>query len=63
MARYRCYFVGRDGRLLGADSIESDSDDKAVAIASEEFFQRGHARSFEVWQNKRPVYVRRAEAS
>ena len=63
MARCRCYFMGADGRLLGAENIESGSDDKAIAIAQEEFFQRAYARGFAVWQTDRLVYVRRAEAS
>jgi hypothetical protein len=49
--------------LLAADSIESDGDGQAVALASEAFFQSAHARGFEVWQNDRPVHARRAEAS
>lgn len=63
MTRYRCYFFGADGRLVGADTIESDDDKEAVARASEEFFQRAYARGFEVWHDDRAVHVRRAEAS
>jgi len=53
--RYRCYFFGASGQLVGADTIVQDSDREALAAARKLFAQRAHATGYDLRQGARSV--------
>jgi hypothetical protein len=55
MARYRCYFFGANGQLVGADTIMCDGDNEARVQGRQLFARRAHATSFELRQGSRLV--------
>jgi hypothetical protein len=63
MAYYRCYFVGSNGQLVGAETISSENDDGATAAARESFQRRAYATGFDLWQADRKVAAQEAQAS
>lgn len=48
MAQYRCYFLGTNGQLVGAETIECRSDDEAVASARTLLARKPYASGFEL---------------
>ena len=63
MASYRCYFVGTNGQLVGAETIVSDTDQDAAAIARDSFLRRAYAVGYELRQGSRQIAVQEAQAS
>ena len=63
MARYRCYFLGSQGQLVGAENIESAGDGEAVTIARRLFARKAHASGFELTQGDRQVAAQEVRAS
>ncbi len=57
MAQYRCYFLGSDGQLVGAETIQCSGDDEAVALARKTFASKVYARGFELLDGDRRVTV------
>ena len=53
--RYRCYFFGADGQLVGAETIVQDSETEACAAARKAFAQRAHATAYDLCQGKRLI--------
>jgi hypothetical protein len=53
--QYRCYYFGANGQLLGADTIDQDSDRDAVAAARKLFAQHGHAIGYDLRQGSRSI--------
>ena len=64
MARYRCYFLGANGKILVADDIEALSDTDALAQARRRFDELPMFPSFELWLADRRIHkeVRTREA-
>jgi hypothetical protein len=63
MMQYRCYFFGANGQLVGADTIDQDSDMAAEAAARKLFAQRAHAVGYDLRQGSRSVSSRERQAS
>lgn len=63
MAEYRCYFLGSNGQLVGAETIVSGDDREAVNEARERLARRVYAEDFELRQGSRPVSVHETKAS
>ena len=63
MASYRCYFVGTNGQLVGAETIVADSDDAATATARDSFLRRAYAAGYELRQGSRLVAMQEAQVS
>ena len=63
MTRYRCYFFGGNGQLVGAETIFSDSDNEARDAARRWFASRAYATSFELRDGSRLVDAQEARAS
>jgi hypothetical protein len=63
MARYRCYFVGSDGQLVAAETIVSESDNEAVAIANRLFAQKAYANGYDLHLGDRLVRAQEVEAT
>lgn len=55
MARYRCYFFGSNGQLVGADTILEESDVEATRVARRLYAQRAYAAGFDLRQGDRAV--------
>jgi len=55
---YRCYFFGAHGQLVGAETIEHESETEALAAARKAFAQRAHATGYELRQGKRTIEAR-----
>lgn len=55
MARYRCYFFGSHGQLVGAETILEENDAEATRVARRLYAQRAHAAGFDLRQGKRLV--------
>jgi hypothetical protein len=55
MAQYRCYFIGSDGQLVGAETIVSASDDDAIAAANRLYAAKAFASGFELRQGEHLV--------
>jgi len=55
MARYRCYFVGSDGQLVGAETIVSESDADATAKANRLYAGKAFASGYELRLGEREV--------
>lgn len=53
--RYRCYFFGAQGQLVGAETIVQDSETEALAAARKAFAQRAHATAYELRLGKRSI--------
>lgn len=51
MAQYRCYLLGSDGQLVGAETIFCEGDDAAVKEARQILARRVHASGFELRLN------------
>jgi hypothetical protein len=63
MARYRCYFIGSDGQLVGAETIVSESDDNAIVVANRLYAAKAFASGFELWQGEHQVIREEIKAS
>lgn len=64
MAHYRCYFLGADGRILGAaENIEATSDTEALAASRQLFAARPDSSGFELWRCKRRVHEETRKAA
>jgi hypothetical protein len=57
MAQYRCYFLGSDGQLVGAETIQCNGDDEAVERARRTFATKVYAKGFELLEGDRRVTV------
>ncbi len=57
MAQYRCYFLGSEGQLVGAETLHCDDDDEAVALARKSFADKVYARGFELLEGDRRITV------
>jgi len=55
MARYRCYFLGENGQLVGAETIARENDEDAVAAARAQLAARAYAVGFELRQGSHLV--------
>lgn len=53
--RYRCYFFGASGQLVGADTIVVECDSDALAAARKLFAQRAHATGYDLRQGTRSI--------
>ena len=63
MARYRCYFVGSNGQLVGAETIVSESDRDAVAKADRLYAGKAFANGYELRLGERQVTREEIKAS
>lgn len=63
MAIYRCYFLGSNGQLVGAETIVSADDKEAVIEAQERLGRRAYATGFELRQGTRQVGSQEIKAS
>jgi hypothetical protein len=63
MARYRCYFIGSDGQLVGAETVVSESDDDAIVVANRLYAAKAFASGFELWQGEHLVSREEAKVS
>lgn len=63
MARYRCYFVGSDGQLVGAETIVSESDRDAIARAERLYAGKAYASGYELCLGERQVIREEIKAS
>jgi hypothetical protein len=63
MARYRCYFIGSNGQLVGAETVVSDSDADAIAIADRLYAAKAFANGFELWQGDHQIVREEIKAS
>jgi hypothetical protein len=57
MAQYRCYFLGEGDQLMGAETIQCDGDEEAMALARRTFALKAYARGFELLEGERRVAV------
>ena len=57
MAQYRCYFLGEDDQLMGAETIQCDGDEEAMARARQTFALKAYARGFERLEGDRRVAI------
>lgn len=55
MARYRCYFIGSDGQLVGAETIVSESDSEAIAKANRCYAGKAFASGYELRLGEREI--------
>lgn len=63
MARYRCYFIGSNGQLVAAETIESEGDEEAAAVADRLFAEKAHATGFDLRLGTRQIRMRKVEGS
>ena len=56
MARYRCYFLGLNGKTLVAEDIEAGSDDCALDQARQSFSQWSMFPAFELWLDDKRIH-------
>jgi hypothetical protein len=63
MARYRCYFLGSNGQLVAAETIHTERDEDAVAIARELFGRKAYAVGFELREGDRQVSAQKMQVS
>ena len=63
MARYRCYFVGSNGQLVGAETIVSENDRDATAKAERLYAAKAFANGYELWLGERQVTCEEIKAS
>jgi len=50
LARYRCYFIDKDGHIRAAENIEVENLDAALEQARQRVAARGDSLSLEIWQ-------------
>jgi hypothetical protein len=62
MIYYECYLYRADGSICGASPFLRAKDVEAIAFAHQIFSERGDARSIELWQDERQVYVHKENA-
>ena len=55
MARYRCYFIGSDGQLVGAETIVSESDSEAITKAGRLYAGKAFASGYELRLGEREI--------
>jgi len=55
MAQYRCYFLGADDQLMGAETIQCEGDEQAMALARRDFALKAYAKGFELREGERCV--------
>jgi hypothetical protein len=63
MARYRCYFIGSNGQLVGAETVVSECDADAVVIANRLYAAKAFAHGFELWQGEHQIVREEIKAS
>jgi hypothetical protein len=63
MARYRCYFIGSHGQLVGAENVDGANDEEAIAIARRLFAQKAYASGFELRQGQRRIATQEVRVS
>jgi len=63
MAIYRCYFLGSNGQLVGAETIVSPSDDQALAVAREKLAEKVYAKGFDLREGIRTIATQHVQAS
>jgi hypothetical protein len=63
MAKYRCYFFGANGQLVGAETIVQDNDDEARKEAMKLFAQRAYAAGFDLRLDSHSVAMQEVRAS
>ncbi len=63
MASYRCYFMGTNGQLVGAETITADTDESAATAARDSFLRRAYAAGYELRQGNRQIGTQEAQAS
>jgi hypothetical protein len=63
MARYRCYFLGSDGQLVAAETINTERDEDAVVMARELFARKAYAVGFELREGDRQVSAQEIQVS
>ena len=56
MARYRCYFLGVNGKILVAEDIDASSDVDALDRARQSFSQWPMFPTFELWQGDNRIH-------
>lgn len=57
MAQYRCYFLGDDDQLMGAETIQCAGDEEAMARARQTLALKAYARGVELREGERRVAV------
>lgn len=57
MAQYRCYFLGADDQLMGAETIQCAGDEEAMTLARRTLALKAYARGFELREGERRVAV------
>lgn len=57
MTQYRCYFLGADDQLVGAETLQCEGDDEATAQARRTFAEKAYAKGFELLEGERRVAV------
>lgn len=57
MVQYRCYFLGADDQLMGAETIQCAGDEEAMALARRTFALKAYARGFELLEGDRRVAI------
>jgi hypothetical protein len=57
MAQYRCYFLGDDDQLMGAETIQCAGDEEAMALARRTLALKAYARGVELCEGDRRVAV------
>ena len=60
MARYRCYFIDKDGHIRAAENIEAETLDAALEQARRLLAARGEKLSLEIWQGTSRLYPPKA---
>ncbi|HKT19917.1 MAG TPA: hypothetical protein VJR47_17830 [Stellaceae bacterium] len=55
MAQYRCYFLGADDQLMGAETIQCEGDAEAMSLARRTFALKAYAKGFELLEGERRV--------
>jgi hypothetical protein len=63
LARYRCYFLDRDGHIRGAENIEADTFEAALDEAQLLLATRPGQLSLELWQGTSRLYPPKASLS
>ena len=56
MVRYRCYFLGRNGKILVAEDIEASMDPDAIDRARQSFDQWPMFPAFELWLDDKRIH-------
>ena len=55
MPGYRCYFLGLDGKIVEAETVDAEDDELALTLCRRLFDERPQHTSFEVWRDDRKL--------